>query len=220
MESDGALLVQWRGGDDDAGKQLVRRYYRDIDRFFANKVSVDGPDLVQETFLGCLNAPERLRDSDGFRKYLFGIAYNVLKKYIARKKRDGKIADGQRLTMQELDPNPRSFIIHHEEMHLLLAALRSIPVELQCILELFYWEELKVREIGEIIGIPKGTAQSRLHRAREQLEKALKRLAKSPEVLASTRSNLDRWAHLCRLEMNRTARRPDDPPEEPEDEEE
>lgn len=210
MESDAELLERWRNGDKDAGQALVARYYDAIDRFFANKVSVEVADLVQDTFLGCLNAPERLRDSNKFREYLFSIAYKVLYKYIARKKRDGKIADRERLTMQLLDPSPRSFLLEHEEQRLLLAALRHIDVDLQCALELKYWEDLKVREIATVMKIPKGTAQSRLFRARKKLDAALEQLAESQELLTSTRSNLERWAHQCRLVMHRTERRPDD----------
>lgn len=62
------LLERWRNGDNEAGELLVSRYYDRIDRFFANKVSgADAPDLVHETFAGCLNAPQRLREDNKFR---------------------------------------------------------------------------------------------------------------------------------------------------------
>ena len=212
MESDAELLGRWRQGDTDAGQKLVTRYYRSIDRFFANKVSVEVADLVQETFTRCVQATERLEDQNKFRSYLFSIAYNVLRKYIEGKSRTREIAELEQPSMQELDPSPRSILIEHEEQRLLLAGLRHIPVDLQCALELFYWEQLKVREIAEIMGIPKGTAQTRLHRARKRLDEAMEQLAETPEALASTRSNLDAWAHRCRLAMGRTERRPEDAP--------
>lgn len=114
--------------------------------------------------------------------------------------------------MQQLDPNPRSILIQHEEQRLLLAALRHISFDRQCALELMYWEQLKVREIADILGIPEGTAKSRLFKARKDLETAMEQLADNQEQLSSTLSNLEAWAHQCRLVMGRTEPRPGDAP--------
>ena len=81
-----------------------------------------------------------------------------------------------------------------EEQRLLLRALRALPIELQTLLELAYWEGLSDRELGEVLELPPGTIKSRLRKARQQLEEALPRLARSPDVLLSSRQTLDAWA--------------------------
>jgi len=49
--SDGELLERWRTGDALSGEALFERYYDMVERFFLNKVSGGGKDLVQETYL-------------------------------------------------------------------------------------------------------------------------------------------------------------------------
>ena len=49
---------------------------------------------------------------------------------------------------------------------MVLAALQHIPLELQMTLELYYWEELEVTEIAEVLEIPLGTVKSRMSRGR------------------------------------------------------
>jgi DNA-directed RNA polymerase specialized sigma24 family protein len=72
--------------------------------------------------------------------------------------------------------------------------LRTIPFELQVVLELHYWEQCPVAEIAEVLGVPEGTAKSRLRRGREQLRAAVERLAERPDLAQSTLHGLDTWA--------------------------
>jgi DNA-directed RNA polymerase specialized sigma24 family protein len=90
-----------------------------------------------------------------------------------------------------------------QEQKLLLLALRSIALELQAVLELHYWEGLDTEEIGEIVGIPRGTVKSRMFRGRRLLEQALERLAAEPSVLESTTANLEDWARGLRAQLER-----------------
>ena len=48
--------------------------------------------------------------------------------------------------------------------------------ELRVVFVLFELEELSVPEIAKIVGVPEGTASSRLRRAREEFQKAAKRV--------------------------------------------
>jgi RNA polymerase sigma-70 factor (ECF subfamily) len=43
------------------------------------------------------------------------------------------------------------------EQRLLVAALRSIPVDFQIVVELYYWEELSVAEIAKITEVAPGS---------------------------------------------------------------
>ena len=78
VPQDAAQLEAWRAGDQDAGEALIERHYASILRFFRTKAGEDADDLVQLTFLRCVEASERYRGDAGFRAFLFGIARNVL----------------------------------------------------------------------------------------------------------------------------------------------
>jgi RNA polymerase sigma-70 factor (ECF subfamily) len=62
-------------------------------------------------------------------------------------------------------------------------ALRRLPVELQVVVELHYWEEQSTAEMAEVLEVPQGTVKSRLRRAREQLEVDLGAAAAEVEAL-------------------------------------
>jgi RNA polymerase sigma-70 factor (ECF subfamily) len=197
---DDALFYAFCRGDRDAGEALFDRYYERLARFFHNKVSEAATaDLIQATFLACTEGRERYRGGEGgFRSYLFAIAHNLLRMhYRSRQSRPDPIDFGA-TSAQEIEPSISEILRGREEQRLLLEALRRIPIECQEVLELHYWEQLGTAEIGEIVGVPAGTVKSRLQRGRRLLEEKLRALASSPQVLASTLTDLDRWAEGLR----------------------
>ena len=56
---------------------------------------------------------------------------------------------------------------------ILRAAIRHLPLDQRAILALHHLDGRSVVEVAEILGIPVGTAKSRLFKARTELEKAL-----------------------------------------------
>jgi RNA polymerase sigma-70 factor, ECF subfamily len=200
MSSDAELLEAWRGGRQDAGQALFQRYYDSVYRFFRNKVSDEIADLVQQTFMACVEGRDRVREMSSFRSYLFAVAHNILRTHLRASYR-GQGIEFDEIAVRDLSPGPSSLIVRRREHRLLLEALRSIPLAQQVLLELRYWEQLRTPEIAEILDIPDNTVRSRLHRAQEALKAAMERLARTPEELASTLSNLDDWVRQCREQL-------------------
>ncbi len=63
----------------------------------------------------------------------------------------------------------------------LLPALRALPPDERDVLLLVAWEQLTPAEAAEVLGIPPGTARSRLHRARAALRPVLARAGHAEE---------------------------------------
>lgn len=198
MVDEQQLLHAWRQGDEDAGEQLFERYYEGLSRFFRSKASDSAPDLIQRTFLILLETHARMREGTTFHCYLFGIARNVLYEHYRSKRRDGDRLEPHERSVEDLAPTPTTLIAREQETKLLLQALRKIPVESQLILELYYWEQMTAKEIGDVLEVPEGTARTRIRRAKQLLEAKLGELAESPQVLQSTVSDLDSWARHLR----------------------
>jgi RNA polymerase sigma-70 factor, ECF subfamily len=196
--SDGDLLERWRAGDTASGEALFERYYDMVERFFLNKVSDGVQDLVQETFIRCVESRERIRDNDRFRVYMFGIAYNVLSAHLRERYRGNREINFNEDSVHDLAPGPGTLMARRREHRLLIEALRNIPIDDQVILELHYWEQLTTHQMAEVLGIPVGTARGRLQRARTKLEEVMQRLAESPQDLTSTLARLEDWAAECR----------------------
>ncbi len=191
--SDGELLAAWAEGDRRAGDELFTRHFAAMYRFFAGKIRGDVEDLVQSTFVACLEGRAEFRGEASVRTYLFAVARRMLYRHFRTKSRRGEV-DFSVTSLQDLGPSPSTGLRARQDRRLLLEALRAIPLELQIALELHYWEELSGPEMAEVLDVPEGTVRSRLRRAREALEEQFARLAASPDLLASTLGDLDRWA--------------------------
>ena len=195
---DEELLEAWRHGDRPAGAALFRRHYDLVVRFFVNKVGPqEQADLIQRTFLACVEGRERVQ-GDRFRNYLLGIAFRQLYKHYEKRRGERARLDFGTMSVEDLDPSPSQLAAKQDEQRLLLAALRKIPLEYQIALELAYWEGYTAARLAEVLDIPLGTAKTRIRRARQLVEQQLEVLASSPSLLESTRMNLEQWAQGLR----------------------
>lgn len=189
MLSDLELLDAWCEGDGASGERLIERNFPKVYRFFANKAADDIEELVQETFLRCVENRDRFEGRSSFSTFLFGIARNVLCEHL-RRLRSTPVDFGV-TSLQDLRTTPSSVVARGEEAELLTHALRRIPVDLQLMLELHYWEDLPTAEIAEIVEIPRGTVKSRLHRGRAAVAAELAGLTGGVEI---SEEDVDSWA--------------------------
>lgn len=194
---DAALLEAWRAGDRTAGQVLFARYYELVARFFVNKVGDASADLIQRTFLACVEGLPRFRGDGSFRSYLFAVAYRQLCRHYRDRKGDRIELDS--VSAVDLDPSLSGMVAERQELRLFLRGLREIPLELQVVLELHYWEQCSVAEIATALEIPEGTVKSRLRRGREQLRATVERLAATPQLAETTLNGLETWAREVRV---------------------
>ncbi|PRP92840.1 ECF RNA polymerase sigma factor RpoE [Enhygromyxa salina] len=201
MASDAELLVAWSKGDQVAGEELFERHYEAVSRFFRNKSGDEWSELCQRTFLACVESLPRLREQASFRSFLFGIAYRQLYRFYRERAYDQARLDFATFSLVDLNPKASSIVAARQEEQLLLTALRRIPLDYQVILELHYWEDMTAKACAEALGLPLGTAKTRLRRARQLLEVELGNSAESPEVLTKTLTGLDDWARGLRAQL-------------------
>ena len=198
MATDLELLDAWRGGDQVAAKELFERHFDGLCWFFRNKVNEGVEDLVQATFLACIEARPNLRDNSSFRGLLFSIARRKLVDEIRKAQRGRHKADVETMAVDSLVGRPSAILTKKQEQKLLVHALRRIPLQHQMLLELYYWENLSGPELAKVLEIPEGTIRTRLRRGRTLLAEALESLEASPEAVQSTLTNLDDWARSVR----------------------
>ena len=191
------LLDAWKAGETESGGELFERHFDRLARFFANKVQDGLDDLVQQTFLGAVEARDRFRQHAQFKTFLMAIAHNVLCKHY-RKRKSRPELDFSVTSVADLGPSASLVLAQRREQKLLLAALRAIPLEYQTALELFYWEQLSAPEIADVLALPLGTVKTRLRRARQLVDGQLEQLAESPTDLEATTSDLEGWARSLR----------------------
>lgn len=175
MVGDEALLDAWNRGDARAGEELFDRYFVRLVRFFRTKVHDDVQELVQQTFLGCLEGRTRFRGEGSFRGFLFAVARNVLYNFYRARARRGEELAISEVSLHDLDPRPSAVLAERREHQILLESLRRLPLDAQLILELHYWEEMTSAAIAQVLEVPHGTAQTRIRRARQLLAQEIER---------------------------------------------
>ncbi|MEM9452800.1 MAG: sigma-70 family RNA polymerase sigma factor [Myxococcota bacterium] len=202
MTSDAELLYAWRDGNARAGEELFARYYPLIDRFFSNKVSEDPGDLIQKTLEACVQGRDRIDEGRSFRSYLFAIAYNVLRRYL-RERYQCREQELSSRSIHDIAPGPSTLMAESEQTRLLALALRRLPLKLQVVLELRYWEDMSSPEIESMLGTNASTVRTLLRRGRKQLSEVLGEVNARPEILEDTVSNLDAWVEKLRAELRK-----------------
>ena len=190
MSGDAELLEAWRGGDRDAGDQLIQKHFSSVCRFFRNRLGDDVEDLVQRTFLDCVEKRDKV-SSESFRGYLFSIARNRLFDHLRTAYRQPAQVDLGSHSVADLGTSPSGIAARNEEEALLQRAMRSVSIDHQIALELAYWEGLSGRDIAAVLDIAENTVRSRLARARDALRSQVERLAAEPRLRQTTLQSLD-----------------------------
>jgi RNA polymerase sigma-70 factor (ECF subfamily) len=142
-------------------------------------------DLVQETYLKALQSFRTLRDPERVRPWLFQILSRLVIDRHRAGAREIRLVDPEELDRFSLyeriadeDPLPYSDNLHDEFLAQfrdedVRRALLALPETYRIALVLLYVEDLRYREIADLLGCPVGTVMSRLHRGRKALEREL-----------------------------------------------
>ena len=192
VSSDRELFEAWADGDRKRGNELFQRHFDGLYRFFNNKVGDAAEDLVQQTFMACVRHRDGFRHDASFRTYLFRVARTKLYDHFLERNKNEAIDFGMSTAADLGAPAVDSLVEQRQETRLLLKALRKLPLDLQIALELYYVEQLRSRELAEVLDIPHGTVRSRLRRGRDALREQLAKLTENRRLIESTIEPLDR----------------------------
>ncbi|MFF4651387.1 RNA polymerase sigma factor [Streptomyces sp. NPDC001380] len=157
--------------DAAAFAPLVERYSAALHGYFARRAPAAADDLLSEVWLQAFAARRTFDVSRGSaRVWLFGVARNVLAGHIRRAGRDGGApapapSDPWQAVDQRLDAAALAPALHR--------ALAELPADERELVLLVAWEELTPTEAAAVVGVPAGTARSRLHRARNRMRERL-----------------------------------------------
>lgn len=176
--ADTVLLQRWQAGDAAAGRLLVERHFEAVFRLFRRRLPPDEvADMVQNTFEACVVRRDALVAGSNVRAYLLGIARRKLYDRLMRPK--AAIANAEALTgdvAARSTVRPSRVAARREQSHLLLVAMARLSFEQQLVLELYYYEDLRLEDIAATLNVPVGTVKSRLATARKRLREELERV--------------------------------------------
>lgn len=170
-------MVAFQEGDPEAFDALLQRYQRMLANYFYKQCydRTLAQDLVQETFLRILRSAHRYRPEAKFKTYLFTVARNLwIDQHRSRKAAPKTISadlplaeDGATLAdvVPTAEMGPDSSLEGREVATLVREALERLPEGQREVWLLAVDQDLKQREIAEILEIPLGTVKSRMNAA-------------------------------------------------------
>jgi RNA polymerase sigma factor (sigma-70 family) len=175
-DSDASLVRMAASGHAGAFRELMRRHGQAIHAYLARRSSRDAADdLLSEVMLRAYAArrqyDERWPDA---RPWLYGIARNVLREHW---RQPGTAAADSDQLARPASEDPWPDVDARMDAAAQLPGLRRALAQLadgdRAVLLLVTWERLTPSEAAVALGIPPGTARSRLHRARSVMRQLL-----------------------------------------------
>ncbi len=122
----------------------------------------DAEDAVSETILKAFEHLNDLKHIHKMKSWMFQILANTCKTSLSKRK---TISNDRYENAQDTQ--------NREEYMDLYSCICSMEPKFREVVILYYFDELKTREIAKILNISEGTVKSRLSRAREKLKKYL-----------------------------------------------
>lgn len=180
--------------DNNAYTELYRRTYDDVYRgifvYVKNKDKIE--DLVSETYIQAFRRLEQLNKPSSFLPWIRTIGRNKAIDVLRKKKPKVSLDsfdelienfDEKGLRLEEKLANDKVVIpideVDKREIHRLMEEiLDSIPEEQSCVVQMFYYDEMSIREIAEILGCSENTVKSRLSYGRKKIQQEVLALEK------------------------------------------
>ena len=185
-EADAELVQRVQAGDKQAFNLLVSKYQRRVIRLLSRLIRdpAEIEDVTQEAFIKAYRALPNFRGESAFYTWLYRIAVNTAKNYLAAQGRRPRTVsefqggeDGESFEAMDVveDNNtPESAMLTRQVAETVNRAIEALPEDLRTAITLREIEGLTYEEIAQAMSCPIGTVRSRIFRAREAISEQLK----------------------------------------------
>lgn len=177
---------------DAVGFDTLRLRYKSIILYHLMSIihNADAADdLMQETFLRVWTRAEQWDGRGTVKAWLFRISTNLALNHLRSASRRKETLLERKLEDEEEDdvlvpewmidsviPGPEAAFENAERAQILRELVDGLPEEKRELIRLVYEAEMDVREAAEMLGIPEGTAKSRLHYSAKRLAREWRNL--------------------------------------------
>lgn len=181
---DQMLVARVQRGDKAAFDALVRKYQHRIVKLVSRYVRDNSEvlDVAQEAFIKAYRAIPGFRGDSAFYTWLYRIAINTAKNYLAAESRrlvdhDVDLQDPEQYEIQarlsDMD-TPERLLLTEEIQHTVERAIDELPEDQRTAIILREIEGMSYEEIAQTMACPVGTVRSRIFRARETIDGKLR----------------------------------------------
>lgn len=166
-----SIIAQIKKGDKEAFAELIEEYKLPIYKT-AKAILKDEDDLcdaIQDTALSIYKNISNLKNEKYFKTWIIRITINKCYDIIAKNKLNSEKEEKIKIYNEVHNNFDKNIILKTD----LESALNELDEDLRLTTVLYYYNDLPIAEISDILGIPKGTVKSRIFRARERLYEIL-----------------------------------------------
>ncbi|MCB0278380.1 MAG: sigma-70 family RNA polymerase sigma factor [Calditrichaeota bacterium] len=180
------IIKRALNNDQAAYRELLTKYQHRV-LILVKKIIYDAQeadDLTQEAFIKAFNNLQSFNFEFAFSTWLFKIATNNCIDYLRKKRlktfsmnKSIQQKDGE--TQQEYadsTPTIEREMIQTETSKQIMDAIEKLPPKYRQAIIMRHNEEKSYEEIAEILDLPLGTVKARIFRARELLNKSLRKV--------------------------------------------
>jgi len=173
------IIIQAQRGNRDAFEKLYKSFYKEVFSIARYALGNDtkAEDVLQETFLKVYYKLPELNAPEAFSSWLYRITQNECR--MAMRKRDEKLLffDTQSEDFSkivDIEPEVPEFDFETaEDRHLVRKEVENLPVQYRTVIVYFYYLNLSVKEIADLLSCRESTVKSRLFTGRAMLKKSL-----------------------------------------------
>lgn len=172
------LIQRVLDGDVQSFEEIVRNYnvmvYTLAYRVLKNHEEAE--ELAQDVFLKVYQSLDSFNMKSKISTWIYRITYNSsINKYKSQKRKIDTIGidDSVEFSISS-SPDAHHDISLKEKRKIINDSILKLPETDKIIVTLYYYEELSVKEIAEIVGISVNNVKIKLHRSRQKLFVELK----------------------------------------------
>ena len=175
------LLVAHRDGDRDAFSQLVERYRRPVFGYLVRCgiAEADRDDLFQEIFIKIHQRADQYDTARPLHPWLFTVVANTVRTYLRKQKLRSYFvwepASAEAPDIQDDAPDAESLASARQTKAWLERAIQALPMPQREVLILATIENLPLKDIASILGMPINTVKTHVRRARQRLVESYQR---------------------------------------------
>jgi RNA polymerase sigma-70 factor, ECF subfamily len=181
-----SLIRAAQRGDSAAFEQLVRSYDANVLRMAYNLLhsEEDARDVYQDAFLRVYRKLPEFRFDSAFSTWLYRIVANLcldqLRKRKVRKEesgsvetRSGEVDRFQLMPERRADVDPQRRLMSSEVNNRIQEVLSTLTPRERLVFEMRHYQGLRLRAIGESLGVTEEAAKNCLFRATQKMRAAL-----------------------------------------------
>lgn len=161
---DAPLVRAARAGSQTAFGRLVERHQQGLRAFLRRAAGADADDVAQEAFVTAWANLNRLRDDEGFRPWLYGIAW---RKALTLTRSAARSARRAHNWTRERDGEGNGLAA--EDRMALEAAMATLAPDQRAAVTLCLADGWSHGEAADALGLPLGTIKSHVARGRDKL---------------------------------------------------